>query len=64
MLFTDGLQDQRNPADERYGEARVLDRIEQLRDRTPQEITERVFHDLADFGGTPRDDRTLLVLRM
>jgi sigma-B regulation protein RsbU (phosphoserine phosphatase) len=64
VLFTDGLQDQRNADDERYGEARVLERIEQDRGRTPREITESVFHDLAEFGGTPRDDRTLLVLRM
>lgn len=64
VLFTDGLQDQRNAENERYGEARVLARIEQDRDRTPREITDVVFQDLADFGGTPGDDRTLLVLRM
>jgi sigma-B regulation protein RsbU (phosphoserine phosphatase) len=64
VLFTDGLQDQRNAEEERYGEARVLERIEADRDCTPQEITDRVFQDLAAYGGIPRDDRTLLVLRM
>jgi sigma-B regulation protein RsbU (phosphoserine phosphatase) len=64
VLFTDGLQDLRNPAGERYGEGRILARIEQDRHRTPQQITDSVFQDLADFGGVAADDRTLLVLRM
>ena len=64
VLFTDGLQDLSNAQGERYGEARVLARIEQDRHRTPQQITDLVFQDLADFGGTAADDRTLLVLRM
>jgi len=64
VLFTDGLQDQSNTEGERYGEARVLARIEADRDRTPQEITDLVFEDLANFGGIAADDRTLLVLRM
>jgi sigma-B regulation protein RsbU (phosphoserine phosphatase) len=64
VLFTDGLPDQSNTDGERYGEARVLARIEQERERTPQQITDLVFQDLADFGGGIGDDRTLLVLRM
>lgn len=64
VLFTDGLKDQSNAEGERYGEARILARIEQDRQRTPQQITDSVFQDLADFGGAAADDRTLLVLRM
>jgi sigma-B regulation protein RsbU (phosphoserine phosphatase) len=64
VLFTDGLQDLVNDAGERFGEARLLARIEQDQQRTPQEITDQVFRDLAEFGGTAADDRTLLVLRM
>ena len=64
VLFTDGLQDHANEAGERFGEARLLARVEQDRGRTPTEIVESVFSDLAEFGGTPADDRTLLVMRM
>lgn len=64
VLFTDGLQDQANAQGERFGEARVLARIEQERARTPKQITDLVFDDLAEFGGMAADDRTLLVLRM
>lgn len=64
VLFTDGLQDHANQDGERFGEARILARIERDRARTPLEITDAVFRDLAEFGGTAADDRTLLVLRM
>ncbi len=64
VLFTDGLQDHSNDVGERYGEPRILARLERDRDRTPKELTELVFQDLAEFGGTAADDRTLLVLRM
>jgi sigma-B regulation protein RsbU (phosphoserine phosphatase) len=64
VLFTDGLQDHANDAGERFGEARILARLEQDRRCTPQELTDRVFGDIAEFGGSAADDRTLLVLRM
>jgi sigma-B regulation protein RsbU (phosphoserine phosphatase) len=64
LLFTDGLQDQADAAGERFGEARILARIEAERHRPPSEIVDLVFRDVAEFGGTPADDRTLLVLRM
>ncbi|MGH7592492.1 MAG: PP2C family protein-serine/threonine phosphatase, partial [Gemmatimonadales bacterium] len=64
VVFTDGLQDQVNEAGERFGEGRILERVEQDRKRTPRELTDRVFQDVAEFGGTIADDRTLLVLRM
>lgn len=64
VLFTDGLQDHAAESGERFGEPRVIDRIERDRARTPQEITRSVFEDLAAFGGTSADDCTLLVLRM
>ena len=64
VLFTDGLQDQANDAGERFGEARVLSRIERDRGGAPSEIVASVFDDLVEFGGTAADDRTLLVMRM
>jgi sigma-B regulation protein RsbU (phosphoserine phosphatase) len=64
VLFTDGLQDHCNLAGERYGEARILSRLERDRDAPAATLADGVFQDLADFGGTAADDRTLLVLRM
>ena len=64
VLFTDGLQDHANAGGERYGEARIIARIEAERERSPAEIIAAVFADLAEFGGIAADDRTLLVLRM
>jgi sigma-B regulation protein RsbU (phosphoserine phosphatase) len=64
VLFTDGLQDHENADGERFGEPRLLARIEAERHRAPSEIVALVFQDLADFGGVAADDRTLLILRM
>ncbi|HEY4101301.1 MAG TPA: GAF domain-containing SpoIIE family protein phosphatase [Gemmatimonadales bacterium] len=64
VLFTDGLQDHCNAQGERYGEARILSRIERDRDKPAAEIADAVLQDLAEFGGSAADDRTLLVLRM
>ncbi len=64
VLFTDGLQDHPNVHGERFGEARIIARIERDRAHAPQAIADAVFDDLAEFGGAPTDDRTILVLRM
>ena len=64
VLFTDGLPDQASESGDRFGEARVLARIERDRHRALDEIIASVFADLAEFGGTAADDRTLLVMRM
>ena len=65
-LFTDGLADARGEdAGARFGEARVLGHVTNLRARPAREILEAVFTDIAAFtGGTPAsDDRTLVLLR-
>lgn len=64
VLFTDGLVDQQNATGERFGEARIIERLEAERSRSPQELLEVVLHEVATFGGRPTDDRTLLVLQM
>jgi len=64
-LFTDGLVDARNELGERFGEARVLSHVKNLRDHAAREILEAVFTDIAAFtGGAPAtDDRTLVLLK-
>jgi sigma-B regulation protein RsbU (phosphoserine phosphatase) len=65
VLFTDGLGDQTNAAGERYGEARIIARLERDRDCPPGELVQRVFDDVIAFGGTAiDDDRTLVILRI
>ena len=64
-LFTDGLVDARNELGDRFGEARVLSHVTNLRARPAREILEAVFTDIAAFtGGAPAsDDRTLVLLK-
>ncbi|MEP6590159.1 MAG: GAF domain-containing SpoIIE family protein phosphatase [Gemmatimonadota bacterium] len=63
VLFTDGLVDQQDASGARFGERRLLARLEAERDRTPQELVDLVLDEVAAFGGRLTDDRTLLVLR-
>lgn len=64
VLFTDGLVDQPNADGERYGEARILARLMEERDRPAAELLRLVLDDVERWGGKPTDDCTLLVLRM
>ncbi|MEO5800810.1 MAG: GAF domain-containing SpoIIE family protein phosphatase [Gemmatimonadales bacterium] len=64
ILFTDGLVDQQNAQGERFGEARVLARLEAERARAPEELKEMLLAEVGEFGGRSTDDRTLLILRM
>ena len=65
VLFTDGISDARNRADERLGEEAVLQTITAHRTLPAAEIVERVFSVLTQhMGDVPsRDDLTLVVLR-
>ena len=62
-LWTDGLIDAADAAGERYGEARLLERLVALRDRSPDDVVNEVMDEVNQFSAAPADDRTLLVLR-
>lgn len=63
-LWTDGLVEAKNAAGEPFGEARLLAELSADRSRPVADIVDRVFA-LADaFARAPRDDRSLLVLRI
>lgn len=64
VLFTDGIVDQVNAEGERFGEARMVARLEAERDRAPTDLVQLLLNEVAAFGGRPGDDRTLLILRM
>jgi phosphoserine phosphatase RsbU/P len=65
VLFTDGITDALNEADQPMGERRVLDTIRKHASEPSVTIVERVFEALREHTGDipPRDDLTLVVLR-
>lgn len=64
VLFTDGLVDQCDEAGQRFGEERLIARLETGRATSPEQLVQCIFEEASTFGGTPGDDRTLLLLRM
>jgi len=65
LLFTDGVSDARNRADERLGEQAVLDLVREHRTEPPSAIVDRVVAALRQHTGDMplRDDLTLVVVR-
>jgi serine phosphatase RsbU (regulator of sigma subunit) len=64
VLWTDGLVDARNDADEPFGEQRLLAEIAAHRREAPEVLVQRVLEQSEAFGARPADDRTLLVLKI
>jgi sigma-B regulation protein RsbU (phosphoserine phosphatase) len=64
VLFTDGVTEALNPADDLYGDERLLDRLARLRGATPAEIVAAVLADVNRFAaGAPQaDDTTILAI--
>ena len=63
-LCTDGLIDAKNEAGESFGEERLLAAVAARRAEHPAAIVAAVMDEVAGFVSGPRDDRTLLVLRI
>jgi len=66
VLYSDGIEDQLNPAAEYYGKGRLIRLLESQWRQPPQGIVDAVFQDLDKFaGGTETfDDQTLIVMRV
>ena len=63
VLFTDGVTEARNAADEEFGEARLLRTLEEHRALSADELQARILATVAEFSGSRwQDDATLLVL--
>lgn len=63
VLFTDGVTEACNSADEEFGEARLLRVLEEHPALSPAELQGRILSEVGEFsGGLWRDDATLLVL--
>jgi sigma-B regulation protein RsbU (phosphoserine phosphatase) len=65
ILFSDGVTEAANPADEDFGEQRLADLVASLRDRPAKEIVEAIHAEVAKFtqGAPPADDITVVVAR-
>jgi sigma-B regulation protein RsbU (phosphoserine phosphatase) len=66
FLYSDGVEDQQNPAGEHYGRARLARLLAGCWREPPQAIVDRVFQDLDRFadGAVTSDDQTLIVMRV
>ena len=64
-LYTDGITEASNAADEPYGESRLIEVLENNRSAPAATICARVMNDVRAFGGATAasDDRTLVILR-
>jgi sigma-B regulation protein RsbU (phosphoserine phosphatase) len=64
FCFTDGLSDSLDPGESEKGEDRVVQEVVANRDRSPEDIVERLFALTAMSRlDIPADDRTALVLK-
>jgi sigma-B regulation protein RsbU (phosphoserine phosphatase) len=63
LLYTDGVTEARNAADEEFGEVRLLRLLEDHRTLSADELQAKILAVVAEFsGGRWQDDATLLVL--
>ena len=66
VLYSDGMEDQHNPAAEHYGRTRLTRSLGRHLQQSPQAIVDAVFQDLDLFadGRETFDDQTLIVMRV
>jgi len=64
VLFTDGISESRNPANEEFGTDRIIAAVRGSAGKKAEEILAAVFGALREFtgGADPEDDRTLVVI--
>jgi serine phosphatase RsbU (regulator of sigma subunit) len=66
VLFTDGISEAMNAADDCFGEARLAKLLEDHADLPTEELRERILRDVEAFaGGAPQhDDMTMILLKV
>jgi phosphoserine phosphatase RsbU/P len=64
-IFTDGVTEAVNGADEEFGDKQLLEALQQSRARTPEAIWDHVLSRVGEWqGGLPQhDDITLIVAK-
>ena len=65
VMFSDGVTEAPNPADEEYGEDRLANLVAELSGKTAAEIVGAIHTSVAEFteGAPPADDITVVVTR-
>ncbi len=66
LIYTDGLSEAMNEADEEFGENRILDYVVSQRHLGAEEIINGVLEEMKKFDSSdpPRDDTTLIALKI
>ncbi len=66
VVFSDGISEAANAADEEFGEERIIGSVERMPGRDPIELCGGILEDVRAFIGSepPRDDQTLMVVRL
>lgn len=65
VLYSDGLTEARMPSGEPFGERRVIEKVEELKDLPPQEMANQLMEAAVEYsGGQLRDDIAVLVVRL
>jgi serine phosphatase RsbU (regulator of sigma subunit) len=66
VLYTDGITEATNLADEMFGEERLMELLEENRSLSAREIEERVYASLRDFtdGAPQSDDLTMVIVKL
>ncbi len=66
VLYSDGVEDQHNLAEEHYGRGRLSRLLERRWRESPQNVVDAIFEDLDWFadGTVISDDQTLVVMRV
>ena len=63
VLYTDGITESFNHADEEFGEGRLIESLRRHSDKRPDSIIASVVQELREFSREQHDDITLIVAR-
>jgi len=66
LLYSDGIQDQPNPAGDEYGRGRISHALQNACGNSPEQIADEILADLDAFTGEASafDDQTLIAIRV
>ena len=66
VLYTDGIPDAANEDEENFGDERLLEIIRQNKEKSAEEIKDKIYDEVTKFvGDAPQfDDLTVLILKV
>ena len=65
FIYTDGLNEAENPAQEQYGDDRMQQKMKQMKSSTARQVVDTFSQSVASHrnGAAPNDDLTMLAIR-